>query len=50
MGRQQRQPYQAEFIHNNYYANSTADIMYLNSPITGAVIWYPQQNIQIKHE
>ena len=37
-------------IRNNYYANSTADIMYLNSPITGAVNWYPHQNIQIKHE
>ena len=34
----------------NYYAKRTADIMYLNSPITGAVIRYTQQNIHIKHK
>ena len=36
--------------YNNYYANSTAEIMHLNSRITGAVICYPQQNIQINYD
>ena len=32
--------------YNNYYANSTADIAYLNSPITGAVIWNPSEKFK----
>ena len=37
-GTSSTQPYQGRAHYNNYYASSTADIMYLNSPITGAVI------------
>ena len=47
--RHQQQPYQSELIMI-IIMQIVRLIMHLNSRITGAVICYPQQNIQIKHD
>ena len=48
--RHQQQPYQAELIIIIIMQIVRLVLCTWNSPITGAVIWYPQQNIQVKHE